>query len=313
MWYKADKKLLDQLSIVTEITPLLYSTSYLPECVSDSDPRLQLELTTIRADTIRSAARHQAWKSGNDNHPNYNPFVKTRSRSYQKNSLGAIDEESGLRPSNRSEAAFKTSMEQDRQIQNEGEFSGQRRAETMPSLSADGGNTSGTRNLVANPDPTENSQDSKAGISGSTVVPERQIEGNGKPRKRSNLLSKLTKKKSEDDQLHRKNTSSSKKGSQTFTPMSQIRATIFNSWINVLFIMVPVGIAVNYTHISPVAIFVINFIAIIPLAAMLSYATEEIAYHTGETFGGLLNATFGYVITLMITSKTDHMIATLLS
>jgi Ca2+/H+ antiporter len=28
---------------------------------------------------------------------------------------------------------------------------------------------------------------------------------------------------------------------------------------------------------------------------MLSFATEEIALRTGETLGGLLNATFGYV------------------
>jgi Ca2+:H+ antiporter len=54
-----------------------------------------------------------------------------------------------------------------------------------------------------------------------------------------------------------------------------------------------VGIIVNYLHITPVAIFVINFIAIIPLAALLSYATEEIALRTGEVIGGLLNASFG--------------------
>ena len=78
-----------------------------------------------------------------------------------------------------------------------------------------------------------------------------------------------------------------------FTFASQIRGTLLNSWINVLLIMVPVGIALNYAKIDPVVIFVINFIAIIPLAAMLSYATEEIALRTGETLGGLLNATFG--------------------
>ncbi len=56
--------------------------------------------------------------------------------------------------------------------------------------------------------------------------------------------------------------------------------------------MIPVGIAVHFAHLNPVAIFVINFIAIILLTVMLSYATEEIAFHTGETLGGLLNATF---------------------
>ena len=57
--------------------------------------------------------------------------------------------------------------------------------------------------------------------------------------------------------------------------------------------LAPVGIAMYYAHVNPVAVFVINFIAIIPLAGMLSYATEEIALRVGETLGGLLNATFG--------------------
>lgn len=69
-------------------------------------------------------------------------------------------------------------------------------------------------------------------------------------------------------------------------------------------------VALHYVHVDPVAIFVVNFVAIIPLAAMLSYATEEIAlryalsiwpalgttngtFRTGETIGGLLNASFG--------------------
>ncbi len=57
--------------------------------------------------------------------------------------------------------------------------------------------------------------------------------------------------------------------------------------------MVPVGVALNYTHSNPFAIFIANSVAVIPLAVILSYATEEVAYHTGETVGGLLNATFG--------------------
>ena len=51
----------------------------------------------------------------------------------------------------------------------------------------------------------------------------------------------------------------------------------------------------NFANVAPVVVFVTNFIAIVPLAAMLSYATEEIALRTGETIGGLLNATFGLV------------------
>lgn len=85
-----------------------------------------------------------------------------------------------------------------------------------------------------------------------------------------------------------------------FTWRNQIHASLFNSWINILLIAVPVGIALEATHQNDVAIFVVNFIAIIPLAALLSYATEEIALRVGETLGGLMNATFGNAVELIV-------------
>jgi Ca2+:H+ antiporter len=99
---------------------------------------------------------------------------------------------------------------------------------------------------------------------------------------------------------------------EPFTLGNQLRRTFLNSWINVLLIMAPVGIALNFVpSINKIVVFVVNFIAIIPLAAMLSFATEEIALRTGETLGGLLNATFGYVhppfaLKVARTSGTGH-------
>ncbi|ATY62690.1 sodium calcium [Cordyceps militaris] len=88
---------------------------------------------------------------------------------------------------------------------------------------------------------------------------------------------------------------------QPFTLGNQIKRTIFGSWINLLIICAPVGIALNYVpSVSRTVIFVVNFIAIIPLAAMLSFATEEIALRTGETLGGLINATFGNAVELIV-------------
>lgn len=86
-----------------------------------------------------------------------------------------------------------------------------------------------------------------------------------------------------------------------FTVANQLQRTLLNSWINVLLVAAPVGIALNYVKsVDRIAVFVINFIAIIPLAAMLSFATEEIALRTGETLGGLLNATFGNAVEVII-------------
>jgi len=90
----------------------------------------------------------------------------------------------------------------------------------------------------------------------------------------------------------------------------QLKAAVFGSWINVILVCVPVGIALHCklsscssyhclinssqdTSVDPKVVFVINFLAIIPLAGILSYATEEIALRVGETLGGLLNASFG--------------------
>ncbi|KAF4996754.1 hypothetical protein FGRMN_4318 [Fusarium graminum] len=88
---------------------------------------------------------------------------------------------------------------------------------------------------------------------------------------------------------------------EPFTVRNQLQRTFLNSYINVLLIAAPVGIALNYIHsVNRIAVFVVNFIAIIPLAAILSFATEEIALRTGEVLGGLINATFGNAVELIV-------------
>ncbi|KAI8685876.1 hypothetical protein NCS55_00261300 [Fusarium keratoplasticum] len=88
---------------------------------------------------------------------------------------------------------------------------------------------------------------------------------------------------------------------EPFTVANQLQRTFLNSWINILLVAAPVGIALNYIHsVNRIAVFVVNFIAIIPLAAILSFATEEIALRTGEVLGGLINATFGNAVELIV-------------
>ncbi|KAG5980741.1 hypothetical protein E4U55_003709 [Claviceps digitariae] len=87
---------------------------------------------------------------------------------------------------------------------------------------------------------------------------------------------------------------------EPFTVANQLQRTFLNSWINILIIAAPAGIAMKYSHVNGIAVFVVNFVAIIPLAAMLSYATEEVALRTGETLGGLINATFGNAVELIV-------------
>ncbi|KAJ8131640.1 hypothetical protein O1611_g1982 [Lasiodiplodia mahajangana] len=78
------------------------------------------------------------------------------------------------------------------------------------------------------------------------------------------------------------------------------KATLLSSPVNILLLAVPVGIVAGEAHWDPVAVFVINFFAIIPLAAVLSFATEQISAKLGEALGGLLNATFGNAVELIV-------------
>ena len=86
-------------------------------------------------------------------------------------------------------------------------------------------------------------------------------------------------------------------------------ATIHITWevlktnyVNVFLVFVPLGIIAGLAGWSPVLQFVLNFIAIIPLASLLAFATEELAVPLGQTLGGLLNATFGNAVELIVST-----------
>lgn len=73
-----------------------------------------------------------------------------------------------------------------------------------------------------------------------------------------------------------------------------------SNYSNILLVFVPAGIIVGALGLDPVAVFCLNFLAIIPLAALLAFATEELAAKLGQTIGGLLNATFGNAVELIV-------------
>jgi Ca2+:H+ antiporter len=68
----------------------------------------------------------------------------------------------------------------------------------------------------------------------------------------------------------------------------------------ILLLFVPAAIIADMMHASPVLVFVLSALAIIPLSGYLGRATEEIAAYTGPTLGGLLNATLGNLAELII-------------
>ena len=79
-----------------------------------------------------------------------------------------------------------------------------------------------------------------------------------------------------------------------------LKETLLSSWVNVLLIFVPVGIAVKAAGADPTIVFAMNAVAIVPLAGLLSHATESVASEMGDTIGALMNVTFGNAVELII-------------
>ena len=70
-----------------------------------------------------------------------------------------------------------------------------------------------------------------------------------------------------------------------------------------LWLLVFVPAALLGERVRPEAhtlLFALSILAIVPLAALLSHATESVAAKTGDTIGGLLNATLGNLTELVI-------------
>ncbi|ORE09510.1 calcium/proton exchanger [Rhizopus microsporus var. microsporus] len=91
--------------------------------------------------------------------------------------------------------------------------------------------------------------------------------------------------------------------------MQGLKTIILSSYVNLLLVFVPIGIASHFVW-SPTITFIMNFLAIVPLAKLLGFATEDIALRTGEVIGGLLNATFGNAVELIISiiSLTQNLV-----
>lgn len=75
---------------------------------------------------------------------------------------------------------------------------------------------------------------------------------------------------------------------------------MLNKLFLALLVFVPITVAAQYLHLSPLAIFFLAALAIIPLAKYIGEATEELTVYTGPALGGLLNATFGNATELLI-------------
>ncbi len=63
---------------------------------------------------------------------------------------------------------------------------------------------------------------------------------------------------------------------------------------------IPVALALKLAHVSPVLVFFASALAVIPSAALMSEATEQLSARSGPGIAGLLNVTFGNAPELII-------------
>ena len=233
-------------------------------------------------DKYRAAARHQAWYADDEPSP-YNPFRRRRTFRHEprlddvetageySNRITIQPDEIQLRATGRTDSSQNVLDRRDSSQDVVEPTHESTYVETIPYMS----------------------EMDKIEQSGDTSVANQQLESAtseslSKPRrKRLNFLRKST---GDEDRV----TQEKKKSRHRFTAMGQLRATLLNSWINVLLVFVPIGFAVRYASFSAVTIFVINFIAIMPMSMQLANGVDELELRVGEIPGALLSATFRY-------------------
>ncbi|KAM2859719.1 hypothetical protein COP2_025108 [Malus domestica] len=79
-----------------------------------------------------------------------------------------------------------------------------------------------------------------------------------------------------------------------------IYIVLFKAKINMLLPFGPLAILLHYITGKHGWVFFFSLVGIVPLAERLGYATEQLAFYTGPTVGGLLNATFGNATEMII-------------
>jgi hypothetical protein len=75
--------------------------------------------------------------------------------------------------------------------------------------------------------------------------------------------------------------------------------TLSKDRLNALLVFTPLGISAGVLHWHPTTVFVLNALAIVPVPALLNFATDELSLNYG-LFGGLINGIFGRPVELIV-------------
>ncbi|TFK54680.1 calcium/proton exchanger [Heliocybe sulcata] len=82
--------------------------------------------------------------------------------------------------------------------------------------------------------------------------------------------------------------------------LQSYRYFLFGSWLNILLLFVPLSVISHFANWDAALRFSFSFIAIMPLAKLLGEATEQLSLKLGQTLSGLLNASFGNAVEIIV-------------
>ncbi|KAF8726909.1 hypothetical protein HU200_019392 [Digitaria exilis] len=82
--------------------------------------------------------------------------------------------------------------------------------------------------------------------------------------------------------------------------LDNLQQVLLATKLVLLFPAVILALAARFFQFGQEWVFILSLIGLIPLAERLSFLTEQVAFYTGPTVGGLLNATFGNVTEVII-------------
>ncbi|KAF8724819.1 hypothetical protein HU200_020757 [Digitaria exilis] len=82
--------------------------------------------------------------------------------------------------------------------------------------------------------------------------------------------------------------------------LDNLQQVLLATKLVLLFPAVILALAARFFRFGQEWVFILSLIGLIPLAERLSFLTEQVAFYTGPTVGGLLNATFGNVTEVII-------------
>lgn len=88
--------------------------------------------------------------------------------------------------------------------------------------------------------------------------------------------------------------------------LANLQEVLLGTKLSLLFPAIPFAILAQYYNFGDAWVFALSLIGLAPLAERVSFLTEQIAFYTGPTVGGLLNATCGNATELIIALFALH-------